>query len=112
MLGLLAIRPAFALVCFRAPLVSRRSQPVLASARKAGDSDRDMAALLESLNAGMNSWSDFEDTASAAPPPLTPGAGVKSKRAKSGKSKARAKKRGRTVATGPSGLSSALAALT
>jgi len=47
-----------------------------------------MAALLKSLNAGLNSWTDFDDSSSAAPPPPAPGAGVSKKRAASGKSKA------------------------
>ena len=43
-------------------------------------------ALVADLNSAINDWSDFED--SAAPPPPPPGAGVKAKRAASGKSKA------------------------
>ena len=84
---LAATRPrALTLACRAHTLTARRVlRPVLAT----GDTgEADMAALLKSLNAGLNSWTDFDDSSSAAPPPPAPGAGVSKKRAASGKSKA------------------------
>ena len=65
--------------------IARRLSPLRLAASKGGEDDA-LADLVAGLNAQLNDWSDFEE---AAPPPApTPGAGVSSKRAASGKSKA------------------------
>ena len=65
---------------------ARRLSPLRLAASKGGDDDA-LDALVAGLNAQLNDWSDFEEAA-APPPAPTPGAGVSSKRAASGKSKA------------------------
>ena len=65
---------------------ARRPSPLRLAASKGGDDDA-LEALVAGLNAQLNDWSDFEEAA-APPPAPTPGAGVSSKRAASGKSKA------------------------
>ena len=65
---------------------ARRLSPPRLAASKGGEDDA-LASLVAGLNAQLNDWSDFEEAA-APPPAPTPGAGVSSKRAASGKSKA------------------------
>ena len=91
--GMLLLRPTAALLLscrwqgwpLQPRLAVRCRSPPLLAASKGGDDDG-LASLVADLNAQLNDWSDFDD---AAPPPSpTPGAGVSSKRAASGKSKA------------------------